>query len=1349
MNKFLVAATAFGYLLLLFGIAYYGDRRRAQGRSLIANPYIYTLSLAVYCTSWTFYGSVGKAANEGLTFLPIYIGPTLIAFLWWFVVRKLIRICKINRITTLADFLTLRYGRGILMGIVVTVWLILADMPYIGLQLKAISTTFDILVGTPHSQASNLPFYADNAFYVALILATFGSMFGARHLDPSERHEGLVAAVAFESLVKLVAFLAVGLLVSYFLFPGLGEIFRQTSNRPDLKGLFLLGSSPQNSYGLFLVQTVLAMGAIIFLPRQFHMAVVENTDEKHVLTAAWLLPLYLFLINIFVLPLACGGLLLGFPPSQGDTFVLQLPLTSGHPWLALVAFIGGLSAATAMVMVVSITLSTMLLNSLVTPLLAIFWRGRDWSKWLLFFKRLGIFIVILLGYISYRTLGPLTMLVEMGLIAFAGVAQLAPAVFGAMYWRRATRWGANTGLAAGFACWAYTLLFPYLIHAGWFSEDILTYGPWGIGLLRPTALLALTDFHPLNHAFFWSMLLNIGLFVGVSLLTAPSADEEEQAARFVDVFMVSPEVGLEPRTANLPEAPQFVALAAKFVGLAKAREALQEFITENHLETETLWTDADKLRLRDYIERLIGGSVGPAAARVVVDGYLASRGSRLDGVFDLVGEVSHSLEESREALKQRLNELSILNEAAQHSTSSLSLPQILESILRLLHHKIGVIQSSIRLLDEDGVLRLESYLGSTILPRLELALTPDMSTLVGQCSLSRNLISIPDVSQLPADSSPGLHPAEMQASFILVPLATESQVLGVLCTASSQKKFFPPEQLDFFRSLANQVSLAIHNASLYEKIIRFSKELETKVAERTLELKNKSLELSEANRALKEMDRLKTEFLANVSHELRTPLNSILGFTLNLLDGVDGAINEEQRQSLQKVERASHRLLQLINDVLDLSKLRAGRMELNAEKTNLDNILEEALQTIEPLARAKDISLKVEEAEVPPVLVDRDKIIQVLLNLLGNAVKFTDSHGRITVILDKVSLPEKPGVLKDYVAVRVSDTGIGIKEEDLKNIFQEFVQIDSSATRRHGGTGLGLPISRHLVEMHGGRIWVESEYGKGSTFTFILPMPEADAKLEAPFEAILPGRLVLGLTRRGGLIHLLRDCLSSLGFLFQAEPMVDTILAEASKNHPATVIIDLLGPGTQLWEALVNLRTNNTTKTVPLLPVAFADDGRSGLVLGPAEFLKQPCLAEEFSQALKSVASWVTYKEALVIDPDPEAANRWASFLAEDGFETTLARDGEEGIRNLENLLPGLILVNMNLSPGEFARVVSFIRSQGEMLSVPLVCLLPEDSGPAAQKALQENFRQTLNSSKFPVATFTRQLKRFFSHLAA
>lgn len=1348
MNKLLVASTAFGYLFLLFAIAYYGDRRRLQGRSIIANPYIYTLSLAVYCTSWTFYGSVGKAANEGLTFLPIYLGPTLIAFLWWFIVRKLIRICKNNRITTMADFLTLRYGRGILMGIVVTVWIIIADMPYIGLQLKAVATTFNLLVGAPAFAGTSVPFYLDNAFYVALILAAFGSMFGARHLDPSERHEGLVAAIAFESLVKLLAFLGVGLLVSYYLFPSQGEIFRQIQAHPDYHRLFQLNTQANNTFGLFWVETLLAMSAIILLPRQFHMMIVENTDEKHVLTAAWLLPLYLLLINLFVLPIAVGGLLLGYPPEQGDTFVLQLPLVSGHSWLALFAFIGGLSAATAMVMVVAITLSTMLLNSLVTPLLAYFWRGRDWSPYLLFFKRLGIALVIFLGYISYRTIGPVTTLVEMGLIAFAGVAQLAPAMLGALYWRRATRWGANIGLFAGFACWAYTLLFPYLIHAGWFSEDILIQGPWGLSLLRPTALFGLTDFHPLSHAFFWSMLFNVGFFVSVSLLTIPHADEEAQAERYVDVFKEAAEVGLEPRTANLPEPSQFMALASKFVGANRAREALQEFAQENHLELTKAWSDADKLRLRDYIERLISGSVGPAAARVVVDGYLASRGSRLDGVFDLVGEVSHSLEESREALKHRINELAILNEAAQHSTSSLSLPQILESILELLHNKMGVEQSSIRLLDEDGVLRLESYLGKTPLPRRELDQTPNMSTLLGQCLLTRTVISIPDVSQMPPDTPSGLHPEEMLSSFILVPLATESQVLGVLSAASHQKKFFPPEQLDFYRSLANQVSLAIHNARLYEKLIRFSKELETKVAERTLELKNKSLELSEANRALKEMDKLKTEFLANVSHELRTPLNSILGFTLNLKDGVDGPINEEQRRSLEKVEKASHRLLQLINDVLDLSKLRAGHMELNLETHNLEDILEEARQTIEPLARAKEIDLEVKYTPVPPLQVDKDKIIQVLLNLLGNAIKFTDSHGRITVAVERVSLPDAAGVKKDYVAVKVSDTGIGIKEENLKSIFQEFVQIDSSATRRHGGTGLGLPISRHLVEMHGGRIWAESEYGKGSTFTFILPIPEAQAKPEPPTEtAVLPGRLVVALTRRGGLIHVLRDTLTPLGFLLQPEPMIDSVLAGTVKGPIAAIILDLLNPDLQVWPTCLQLRSQEKTKNIPLLPLALSEDARAGLVVGPAEFLKQPCLAEEFGQTMLRLSPWISYKEALVIDPDADAANRWATFLMDDGFETTVAQGAEGGIRHLQNLLPGLILLNLNLSPADFVRVVTFIRSQNEMLSVPLLCVLPENPQPQDQKLLQDQFQQSLKPPTFPLSDFTRQLKRFFAHL--
>ena len=337
----LVAAAAFGYLFLLFAIAYYGDRQRARGKSIIANPYIYALSLAAYCTAWTFFGSVGKAATSGVTFLTIYLGPTIIAFSWWFGLRKLLRICKENNLTTMSDFLTLRYGKGAFLGALATVGVLLAITPYIGLQLKSISDTFNVLVYQEVIPPLAIPIYQDTAFYVALLLAMFGILFGARHLDPTERHEGLVAVVVFESLIELLAFSSLGILVTFGLFPGWGEIFTRIRQSPEFQQLLLVNTGPHNSYSLLLVLTLLAMGAIHFLPRMFHMAVVENTNERHILTAIWLFPLYLLLINLFVMPIAFGGLLMGFPPEQADTFVLRIPLQTGHPYLALLVFLGG------------------------------------------------------------------------------------------------------------------------------------------------------------------------------------------------------------------------------------------------------------------------------------------------------------------------------------------------------------------------------------------------------------------------------------------------------------------------------------------------------------------------------------------------------------------------------------------------------------------------------------------------------------------------------------------------------------------------------------------------------------------------------------------------------------------------------------------------------------------------------------------------------------------------------------------------------------------------------------------------------------------------------------------------
>ncbi|MBS3916541.1 MAG: histidine kinase, partial [Sulfuritalea sp.] len=434
LQGWVIASVSFAYLGVLFAIAYYGDKRADAGRSLIDNPTIYTLSLAVYCTTWTFYGSVGRAASTGIGFLPIYLGPTLMAGLWWFVMLKIIRISKANRITSIADFVSSRYGKSQLLGGLVTVIAVIGIIPYISLQLKAVSNSFTILLHYPDivmpAKAAAQPLMQDSALYIAMILAAFTILFGTRHLDATERHEGMVAAIAFESVVKLLAFLAVGIFVTYGIFSGFGDIFSRVEDVPKLKSLMTVADTGA-SYGSWWSLTFLSMLSIMFLPRQFQIAVVENVNERHLARAIWMFPLYLLIINIFVLPIAIGGLL-HFPDGgvDADTFVLTLPMVERQELLALFVYVGGLSAGTGMVIVETIALSTMVCNDLVMPLL-LRWKWlrlhekRDLSGLLLSIRRWAIALILLLGYIYFRAAGEAYALVGIGLISFAAVAQFA------------------------------------------------------------------------------------------------------------------------------------------------------------------------------------------------------------------------------------------------------------------------------------------------------------------------------------------------------------------------------------------------------------------------------------------------------------------------------------------------------------------------------------------------------------------------------------------------------------------------------------------------------------------------------------------------------------------------------------------------------------------------------------------------------------------------------------------------------------------------------------------------------------------------------------------------------------
>lgn len=650
-----VVSVSLIYLLVLFAIAYYGDKRADQGRSLINNPWTYALSIAVYCTSWTFYGSVGRAAESGVHFLPIYLGPTLMAALWWVVLRKMVRISKVNRITSIADFVSSRYGKSQLLGGMVTVIAMIGIMPYISLQLKAVSATFSALTTPPDpgflSQTlEQVPILLDTAFYVAVVLAAFSILFGTRHIDASEHHEGMVAAIAFESIVKLVSFVAVGAVVTFVIFDGFGDIFSQAAAHPEMERLFHIGDGA--AVGSWITLTLLSMVVIICLPRQFQVAVVENVDERHISKAVWLFPLYLFIINIFVLPIALAGLLL-FPNGEinPDVFVLAVPMSQGFEMIALFAFIGGLSAATGMVIVETIALATMVCNDLVMPvLLRIKWlrlhERRDLSRLLLTIRRGAIVLVLFMGYLYVRLIGETAALVSIGLVSFCAAAQFAPAILGGIFWKGGTKLGALWGLGAGFVLWLYTLLLPSFAQSGWLPESFSTEGMFGIALLRPHALFGLEGLDSITHSLIWSMLANIGCYVAVSLLTQQSAIERIQAAMFVDAFRPQGEQGTSRFWRGTATVADLFELAKRFVGPERAKRAFARYARDQGIDLSKV-READA-NMVNFCERLLGGSIGAASARVMVSSVAKGEIVGLHEVMEILDEASQVIAYSQQ-----------------------------------------------------------------------------------------------------------------------------------------------------------------------------------------------------------------------------------------------------------------------------------------------------------------------------------------------------------------------------------------------------------------------------------------------------------------------------------------------------------------------------------------------------------------------------------------------------------------------------------------------------------------------------------------------------------------------------
>jgi len=658
------------YLLLTFVAAFFSQRISFIKNKLSDNSIVYALSLTVYCSAWTFYGSVGIAATTGLGFIGVYLGPTLLAPMWLFILKKIIRISNYLRITSIADFISSRYGKSAKLGAMVSIVCVLIIIPYISIQLKALEFSFYLLQGGVSTELTSDTFYLDPSMLFVLIFAAFAIVFGTTNLDPSEKHPGIVNVIAFEALIKLCCFLAGAIAIIFYVFGGLGDIFSQAQQRFDMQALAVLGVEGY-SYQSWLLVSILSAIAFILLPRQFHMAVVENNSVRHIKKATWFTPLYLFAISFLVIPVAFAGKLLLDPQIEADTYLLSIPITENLTTIAFIVFIGGLAATSGMIIVSMISLSIMISNNIFLPLLLRIkiqyqYFLSDLNRRLMQLRRVLIAAVMLLSYGFYKFFSINYSIVSIGLISFAGIAQLAPAVFFGMYWKWATEKGVLVGFCCGIVLWAFTMPLTNLAELGIIDSALLTNGLFGLSFLRPTALFGLEGMDMVSHGTFWSLSINCMALVIVSLNSKRSSLEITQS----DIF-INPEKyykSEKPKSSAFERRADFNELYSvlnAILGKKKVQQIIEEHYGKFDENKLPLYADSTFINI---VESLLSGTIGAASARILLNHLVDQKPIDPEELIKMLDE-TYSVYEYSLLLEKQSKELSITtNELKEANT---------------------------------------------------------------------------------------------------------------------------------------------------------------------------------------------------------------------------------------------------------------------------------------------------------------------------------------------------------------------------------------------------------------------------------------------------------------------------------------------------------------------------------------------------------------------------------------------------------------------------------------------------------------------------------------------------------
>jgi len=1039
MNSWLIIGVLALYIVLLFICAFYGEkhatRLSTRGRMLL-----FSLTLGVYCSSWTFYGATGAAVREGIIFLPIYLGPLLFVALGYDIWRRLGRVRQHHAISSIADFMAARYGKSGPLASLVTILAVIAIIPYLALQLRAIALSATVIL----QQNTGLESTTNSVLFLTGILAILAMIFGTRQIANTEQHGGLMLAVAFESFVKLFALLCVAIFFVFAEPENLGQISHDVGK--TFKDVQLFGV-PET----FWVQTLLAALAIICLPRQFHVAVVELRDEKHIRGARRWFAIYLILTTLAIIPIASWALhaapeYLAIP----DVAVLSLPISYNQDWLTILAFLGGFSASTGMLLVSSVALSIMLSNDLIMPAL---WRFNFLSRHdkrmplvLKFTRRVCILAVMLLGFLFFHFFNDIDQLSVFGLLAFSAVAQFAPALIGGLYWRGGSKQGVYAGLIVGFMMWAYTLLLPTILRS--FPEDytaftmqFLLHGPFGLGWLRPEALLGFESFAPLTHGVIWALGLNILLYIWISRIFRPSIAEQIQAESFfyyetkpLPAQNPSSEINYLHHDVARLKVADLITLAKRITGDGPATRAFEQFCLQNNVVLNAN-SSANGMWWR-FTEQYLAGTIGAASARTLLTTAMVNNGLALGQVANILDQASQW---------QRFNQNLIMT-MIDHMTQGVS---VVDENMCL----VAWNNQYLKLFDYPKDL---AYVGCPIADLIR------YNAERGECG----------PGSVEEHVRKRIHWMKVGSAHEFERIRKDGRVI--------QMRGNPIEGGGFVTTFADITAFRENEAML-----------EARVQDRTQQLADALTEQQLAREQADKANMSKSRFIAAASHDLLQPMHAARLFSTALEQSVQ---SEEDRQTLQQLDRALHGAESMLSALLDIARLEGGTIQPKRQAYPLHDLLSDLELQFKSIAAQRGIQLHVHDAQF---WIDTDPqwIRRIIQNFVSNALRYT-AKGRVIVGVLRAS--ERP----QHIRIGVWDTGPGIAEEQRIKLFQEFERCGHTSPWGEQGLGLGLAIVQRMTGLLDYPVHVYSELGKGSCFMIEVPVVAAPKVLATPIQAV-------------------------------------------------------------------------------------------------------------------------------------------------------------------------------------------------------------------------------------------------------